>query len=259
MPKTDYVCGLHAVRTLLGVRPACIRVIHLAEQRRDSRVGAIAKLAQAAGIPVEACTRAELDHLQPGIRHQGVIAQVEPSGAGLQEQDLKPFLAGLDWPPLLLVLDGVQDPHNLGACLRAGDAAGVDALIVPRDRAAGITPVVRKVASGAAETVPVFSVTNLARVLRTLRQAGVWLYGASDAADSLLYDADFTGPAALVLGAEGKGLRRLTRELCDYLVAIPMAGRVESLNVSVAAGILLFEAVRQRRQPGVPGNPEHPA
>lgn len=253
MPKTDLVCGLHAVRTLLRVRPACIRVVHLAEQRRDSRAAAIAGLAQAAGIPVEIRTRDELDRMQPGIRHQGVIARVESSAAALGEGDLRPFLAGLEGTPLLLVLDGVQDPHNLGACLRTADAAGVDALIVPRDRAAGITTVVRKVASGAAETVPLFSVTNLARTLRTLRQAGVWLYGASDAADSLLYEVDFTGPVALVLGGEGRGLRRLTRELCDAGIAIPMAGRVESLNVSVAAGILLYEAVRQRRQPGAPG------
>jgi len=154
--------------------------------------------------------------------------------------------AGLDGPPFLLVLDGVQDPHNLGACLRTADAAGVQAVIVPRDRAAGITPVVRKVACGAAETVPVFTVTNLARSLRVLKEAGVWIFGASDDADRTLYDTDLRGPLALVLGGEGKGLRRLTRELCDYLVAIPMAGRVESLNVSVAAGVLLFEARRQR-------------
>ncbi|MGD2112383.1 MAG: 23S rRNA (guanosine(2251)-2'-O)-methyltransferase RlmB [Gammaproteobacteria bacterium] len=247
MPKNDYVCGLHAVRTLLGVRPDCIRVIHLAEQRRDARAGVIAERARAAGIPVETSTHAELEGMQPGIRHQGVIARIVSSRAGLREQDLGRFLADLDGPPLLLVLDGVQDPHNLGACLRTADAAGADAVIVPRDRAAGITPVVRKVASGAAETVPVFSVTNLARALRILRQAGIWLYGASDTAQSLLYEADFTGSVALVLGGEGKGLRRLTRELCDQVVAIPMAGRVESLNVSVAAGVLLFEAARQRR------------
>jgi 23S rRNA (guanosine2251-2'-O)-methyltransferase len=141
----------------------------------------------------------------------------------------------------------VQDPHNLGACLRTADAAGVHAVIVPRDRAARVTPTVRKVASGATESVPLFSVTNLARTLRALKEAGIWIYGASDAADSDLYAADLTGPLALVLGAEGRGLRRLTCELCDHLVAIPMSGRVESLNVSVAAGVLLYEVKRQRR------------
>jgi 23S rRNA (guanosine2251-2'-O)-methyltransferase len=250
MPKTDYVCGLHAVRTLLRVRPACIRCIHLAEERRDGRADGIARQAQDAGVPVQFSTRGDLDRLQPRVRHQGVVAQVELPAAGLREQELMPFLETLEAPPLLLVLDGVQDPHNLGACLRSADAAGVDALILPRDRAVGITPVVRKVASGAAETVPVFTVTNLARTLRALKAAGIWLYGASDAAGNLFYTADFTAPAALVLGTEGKGLRRLTRELCDALVAIPMAGRVESLNVSVAAGILLFEAVRQRGTAG---------
>lgn len=253
MSKTDYACGLHVVRSLLATRPESIRNVYLAMERHDERIDGIARLAQAAGIPVVSRVRAELDRLQPGIRHQGVIARLETRATALGERDLDPFLAGLAGPALLLVLDGVQDPHNLGACLRSADAAGVDALIVPRDRAAGITPVVRKVASGAAETVPVFTVTNLARVLRILKQAGVWLYGASDAADSLYYEADFTMPAALVLGGEGKGLRRLTRELCDALVAIPMAGRVDSLNVSVAAGILLFEVVRQRR--ALHGNP----
>ena len=146
------------------------------------------------------------------------------------------------------VLDGVQDPHNLGACLRSADAAGAHALIMPRDRAAGITPVVHKVASGAVQSVPIFAVTNLARSLRVLRDAGVWLFGASDDADAGLYDSDLTGPVALVLGSEGSGLRRLTREHCDHLIAIPMAGRVESLNVSVAAGVLLYEVRRQRMQ-----------
>ncbi len=145
------------------------------------------------------------------------------------------------------MLDGVQDPHNLGACLRSADAAGVAAVIVPRDRAAGLTPVVRKVAAGAAETVPLVAVVNLARTLRELKERGIWLVGTDDAADKTLYDADLTGPLALVMGSEGEGMRRLTRECCDQLVSIPMAGAVESLNVSVAAGVVLFEAVRQRR------------
>ena len=159
------------------------------------------------------------------------------------------FLEALTEPAFLLVLDGVQDPHNLGACLRTADAAGVHAVIMPQDRAVGITPVVHKVACGAVESVPIFTVTNLARTLRQLRDAGIWIYGASDAADEELYGCDLQGPIALVLGSEGKGLRRLTREHCDHLLAIPMAGQVESLNVSVAAGVLLFEARRQRNLP----------
>jgi 23S rRNA (guanosine2251-2'-O)-methyltransferase len=166
------------------------------------------------------------------------------------EKTLPEFLDALIEPALLLVLDGVQDPHNLGACLRTADAAGVHALIMPRDRASGITPVVHKVACGAVESVPIFAVTNLARTLRVLRDAGLWIYGASGEAGEGLYDSELTGPVALVLGGEGKGLRRLTREHCDHLLAIPMAGQVESLNVSVAAGVLLFEARRQRMKAG---------
>ena len=164
------------------------------------------------------------------------------------QHSLDDLLDGLEGAPLLLVLDGIQDPHNLGACLRSADAAGVQAVILPRDNSAPTTPVVSKVASGAAETVPLFRVTNLARALDQLREAGVWLVGAAGETDQTLFSVDLTGPLALVLGAEGEGLRRLTREKCDHLVRIPMAGTVESLNVSVAAGICLFEAVRQRQK-----------
>jgi 23S rRNA (guanosine2251-2'-O)-methyltransferase len=174
-----------------------------------------------------------------------VVAEVVPR-AGDPETQLEEALEAAAGPPLLLVLDGVQDPHNLGACLRSADAAGVAALIVPRDRAAGLTPVVRKVAAGAAETVPLVAVVNLARTLRSLKERGVWLVGTDDAADRTLYQADFAGPVAVVMGSEGEGLRRLTRDCCDQLVSIPMAGAVESLNVSVATGVVLFEAVRQR-------------
>jgi 23S rRNA (guanosine2251-2'-O)-methyltransferase len=226
MTSAPHAFGLHTVESLLA---------------------ALIAAAEARGIPVHRLSGRELDRLLPGVRHQGVIAAIEPQETeDRQERDLPAFLEGLETPAFLLVLDGVQDPHNLGACLRTADAAGVHAVIVPRDRAAGITPVVRKVASGAAETVPLFRVTNLARCLRALKQAGVWIHGASDDAGSTLYETDLRGPLAIVLGGEGKGLRRLTRELCDFLVAIPMAGRVESLNVSVAAGVLLFEARRQR-------------
>jgi 23S rRNA (guanosine2251-2'-O)-methyltransferase len=247
MRHADHAYGLHTVEGLIAANPVKIREITVAAGRHDRRLAGLIAAAEARGIAVHRLSGGELDRLLPGVRHQGVIATlVLQSSDGFREQDLAAFLAGLAGPPFLLILDGVQDPHNLGACLRTADAAGVQAVIVPRDRAAGITPVVRKVACGAAETVPVFTVTNLARSLRALKEAGVWIFGASDDADRTLYDTDLRGPLALVLGGEGKGLRRLTRELCDYLVAIPMAGRVESLNVSVAAGVLLFEARRQR-------------
>jgi 23S rRNA (guanosine2251-2'-O)-methyltransferase len=165
----------------------------------------------------------------------------------LQEEDLEGLLDVLEEDPLLLILDGVQDPHNLGACLRTAEAAGVHAVIVPKDRAVGITPIVRKAAAGAAEIIPVVQVTNLARVLRLLKQRGVWLYGTSDQAQANLWQQDLRGPLALVMGGEGDGLRRLTAELCDHLVAIPMAGRIESLNVSVATGVCLYEIRRQRQ------------
>jgi 23S rRNA (guanosine2251-2'-O)-methyltransferase len=247
MTHTDRAYGLHTVEGLIAENPEQVREITVAVGRHDRRLGSLVAAAELHGIAVHRLPGGELDRLLPGVRHQGVIATLAPQTTErFREQDLAAFLAGLDAPPFLLVLDGVQDPHNLGACLRTADAAGVQAVIVPRDRAAGITPVVRKVACGAAETVPVFTVTNLARTLRELKEAGVWIFGASDNADRTLYDTDLRGPLALVLGGEGKGLRRLTRELCDFLVAIPMAGRVESLNVSVAAGVLLFEARRQR-------------
>ena len=247
MRKRHYVCGMHAVRTLLTVRPGSVKEVAVADSRSDRRCESIIDLASAADIPVHILPRQELDLMQPGVRHQGVVASVRLSEEALREHDLLAFLDNLGSAPFLLVLDGVQDPHNLGACLRTADAAGIHAVIVPRDRAAHLTPTVRKVASGAAETVPLFSVTNLARTLRKLKDAGIWLYAASDEAEQHIYEADLQGPLAFVLGGEGKGLRRLTRELCDHHVAIPMAGQVESLNVSVAAGVLLYEAVRQRR------------
>ena len=247
MNNADHAYDLHSVEGLISAHPELVHQITVAGGRHDRRLAGLIAAAETRGIAVRRLPGAELDRLLPGVRHQGVIATLVPqSPDDYSEQDLPAFLAGLDGPPFLLVLDGVQDPHNLGACLRTADAVGVQAVIVPRDRAAGITPVVRKVACGAAETVPVFTVTNLARSLRMLKEAGVWIFGASDDAEKMLYDTDLRGPLALVLGGEGKGLRRLTRELCDFLVAIPMAGRGESLNVSVAAGVLLFEARRQR-------------
>ena len=241
----EAVGGWHAVLALLERSPERVLSIRLDRARKGERRTQLMKAARAAGIAVEETNAEALDRQAGNNNHQGVVARCR-AAAERNEADLKIFLTELPEKPLLLVLDGIQDPHNLGACLRSADAAGVQAVILPRDNSSPITPVVRKVASGAAETLPVFQVTNLARVLDELKAAGVWLAGAAGEAEQDLYDVDLRGPMALVLGAEGTGLRRLTRDKCDYLVRIPMAGTVESLNVSVAAGICLFEAVRQR-------------
>jgi len=237
--------GIHAVRVLLARNPERIRRLLVTSGRDAARLVELKSLAQRAGVQVGATDDASLDRLADGGRHQGVVAEITPRG-GDPETQLEEALEAAQGAPLLLVLDGVQDPHNLGACIRSADAAGVTAVIVPRDRAAGLTAVARKVAAGAAETVPFVPVVNLARALRDLKERGVWLVGTDDAADRTLFEADLTGPLALVMGSEGEGLRRLTRECCDQLVSIPMAGAVESLNVSVATGVVLFEAVRQR-------------
>jgi len=240
------VCGLHAVLTALQQHPDRVGGVWISVERDDRRIGQVLDAARASNVKFHRVPRVKLDEMADGLRHQGVVArlQVTPVAHAL---DLDAFVAGLEHAPLLLILDGVQDPHNLGACLRVADGAGVDAVIVPRDRAAPVTAVTRRVASGAAETMPLFQVVNLSRTLENLKKAGVWLYGAAQDAPEELYAADLTGPAAIVLGGEGSGLRRLTREHCDKLVRIPMVGKVESLNVSVAAGVMLYEAVRQRR------------
>lgn len=242
--------GIHAVRVMLARSPQRVRRVLVTSGRDAGRLGELKALAQRAGVQVVPADEAMLDKVAEGGRHQGVVAEIA-ARTGDPETQLEEALEAAQGPPLLLVLDGVQDPHNLGACLRSADAAGVHAVIAPRDRAAGLTPVVRKVAAGAAETVPFISVVNLARTLRELKDRGVWLVGTDDAADKTLFEADLSGPLALVMGSEGEGMRRLTRECCDQLVSIPMAGAVESLNVSVAAGVVLFEAVRQRRGKGV--------
>jgi 23S rRNA (guanosine2251-2'-O)-methyltransferase len=238
--------GVHAVRVLLTRSPGRVRRVLLSGGRYAGRLAEIRSLAERAGVAVATADDAALARLSEGGRHQGVVAEIVPR-AGDPETQLEEALEAAAGPPLLLVLDGVQDPHNLGACLRSADAAGACAVIAPRDRAAGLTPVVRKVAAGAAETVPFVSVVNLARTLRELKERGIWLVGTDDSAGKPLYDADLKGPLAVVMGSEGEGMRRLTRECCDQLVSIPMGGAVESLNVSVAAGVVLFEAVRQRR------------
>ncbi len=245
MSSPEYVFGLHAVKSLLRGGSAGISVLWLQAGREDERMAEIRDRAADLGIAIEYRPRGELDKLVKG-KHQGVVALVE-AGSLRGEKALAAYLDELDHPPFLLVLDGVQDPHNLGACLRSADAAGVDAVILPKDKSVGITPTVRKVACGAAETLALFAVTNLARTLQQLRERGIWLYGAAGEESKSLYDMGLSGAIGLVMGSEGKGLRRLTREQCDGLFAIPMAGTVESLNVSVATGICLFEALRQRK------------
>ncbi|OGI45645.1 MAG: 23S rRNA (guanosine(2251)-2'-O)-methyltransferase RlmB [Candidatus Muproteobacteria bacterium RBG_16_65_34] len=243
----EQVYGLHAVLAALAKNPAGIEGVWLSAGRADARIAEVERAARAASVPIHRVAREELEAMAEGLRHQGVVARLR-RGPRPGPQDFEDFLAALPPKPLLLILDGVQDPHNLGACLRSAEAAGAHAVIVPKDNSAPLSDVARKSASGAAETVPLFRVTNLARTLDALKEAGVWTIGATHDAGATLYAADLTGPAALVLGGEGKGLRRLTRERCDLLVSIPMAGTVGSLNVSVAAGICLFEAVRQRRK-----------
>jgi len=234
------------VRTALKHGADTVIEIWVEAQRRDKRIQEILALARKAGVEVRRVPKEALDELLPDTNHQGIIARTR-APTSLGEKDLARLLERLDAPPFLLILDGVQDPHNLGACLRSADGAGVHAVIAPRDRSAGLTPTACKVASGAAERVPFFQVTNLARTLKWLRQEqGVWLVGTTGEAETNLFDRDLTGPLGIVMGGEENGMRRLTREACDYLVMLPMLGSVESLNVSVATGICLYEAVRQR-------------
>lgn len=237
---------MHAVKALLKSNAADTHLLLIQKGRRDTRMRALVSMAQKAGIDVREMSRQELDALANGIEHQGVLAEVTGHPVG-NEKDLFEHLEGLSDKLLILVLDGLQDPHNLGACIRSADAAGVNAVVMPMDNSVGITPVVRKVASGAVETVPIFQVTNLQRALKKLKASGIWVYGAAGESEGTLYDLDLTGSTALVLGSEGSGLRRLTREACDGLFKIPMHGSVGSLNVSVATGISLFEVCRQRR------------
>lgn len=244
MSDLEYVFGVHAVQAMLDRAPRRVRRLLLQRGRVDARTQALVDRAGQEGVEVQRLLPDELDRLAEGV-HQGVVAQVTPSQLWSEEM-LTHLLDKLDTPPLLVVLDGVTDPHNLGACLRSADAAGAQAVIIPRDKSASLTPTVRKVACGAAETVPLVAVTNLARTLKALQQRGIWTVGTAGEADQLIYQVDLAGPIAIVMGAEGAGMRRLTREHCDFLAKLPMAGSVSSLNVSVATGICLFEAVRQR-------------
>jgi 23S rRNA (guanosine2251-2'-O)-methyltransferase len=243
----ELVFGIHAVQALLSRAPQRVISLYCLQGRADKRLQALLDLAAGEQLPIEWQSRQELDALVEG-NHQGVVARVR-AAKEYKSADLDALLDSLSEPPFLLVLDGVTDPHNLGACLRTAEAAGVHAVIAPKDNAAGLTPVARKVSCGAAEIVPYVAVTNLARQLRALQDRGVWLIGAAGEAEQSIYQLDCTGPLAIVMGAEGSGLRRLTRECCDYLAHIPMAGSVSSLNVSVATGVCLFEALRQRQKP----------
>ena len=242
--KADLIFGIHAVTTLLSRDAERVKRLFIVQGRSDQKIEAIIELAKKAGISIEQISKHRLDERVDGV-HQGVAAEAKPLPI-LGDKQLNAMLDECSETPLLLVLDGVTDPHNLGACLRTADAAGVLAVVAPRDKSAPLNATAVKVACGAADAVPYFQVTNLARTLADFQQRGIWVVGTAGEATSSLYQADLTGPMALVMGAEGKGMRRLTREHCDMLINIPMAGEVSSLNVSVATGVTLFEMVRQR-------------
>ncbi len=247
MKRSETIYGMHAVRTMLERHAERVLNVRLAEQRDDPRARKIEELARRHQRPVERVGLHAFRRLLGDVAHQGVAAEI----ATLPPWSEDELLGALQSTraPLLLALDGVQDPHNLGACLRTADACGALTVIVPRDRAAQLTPAVRKVAAGAAETTPVVAVTNLVRTLKLLKNAGLWIIGADAAAATPAREVDLTGGVVIVLGAEGTGLRHLTRQNCDFLVSLPQRGAVESLNVSVAAGMLLYEALRQRQPP----------
>ena len=243
MSSPKVLFGFHAVGVRLKTAPQSIVEIYFEPTRRDARMRQFVAKAQEAGVRLIEADALRIAKLSGSHGHQGVAARVEPLP---QVHSLDELLESLTEPALLLVLDGVTDPHNLGACLRVADGAGVHAVIAPKDHAVGVNATVAKVASGAAETVPYFMVTNLARTLNELKERNIWCIGTSEDAPKTLYEVDLKGPVALVLGAEGEGIRQLTRKTCDELVRLPMKGAVESLNVSVASGVSLYEAVRQR-------------
>ena len=243
--KRNFVYGLHAVNAALERAPERVLELWIAGARNDARTRELNERAERVGVHVHPVSPDALAKLVGDVVHQGAVAAMRPLKAW-DEHDLREGLNQLTVDPLLLILDGITDPHNLGACLRTADAAGAHAVVIPKDRAASVDGVVRKVAAGAAEFIPVASVTNLARTLEALKERGVWVVGTDGEAEKAIYSTDLKRPLALVLGAEGSGMRRLTRDTCDFLVRIPMAGHMQSLNVSVAAGIALFEALRQR-------------
>jgi len=244
MAQQELLYGLHAMQAVIENEPERLIEIWVLKGRDDERLINIVNQARRFGVSVQFCNRKVLDDKVKGEQHQGIVARAKPAKT-LDESDLDRLLDTTP-VPLLLVLDGVTDPHNIGACLRTADAAGAHALIVPKDKSGGLTGTARKVACGAAEVVPFIQVTNLSRTLKQLQDKGVWVIGTAGEAEQLIYDCKLSGPMALVMGAEGKGMRRLTRETCDELVKLPMAGSVSSLNVSVATGVCLYEIVRQR-------------
>jgi 23S rRNA (guanosine2251-2'-O)-methyltransferase len=241
----SWIVGINPVEGALSNDAERVRELLVETGQRNPRVLALAERAKKLSIPVRHCPREELDKHAGEARHQGVVARCEAAPAA-HEDDLAELLERDGSDALVLVLDGVTDPHNLGACLRSAAAAKVTAVIVPKDRAVGLTPVVRRASAGGAERVPLIAVTNLARTLRELKDAGVWITGLAGDTDTSVHDVDFRGPVAVVMGSEGEGIRRLTRELCDFVAKIPMPGTMESLNVSVATGVALFEVLRQR-------------
>lgn len=243
---SEYIFGIHAVESVLQRSPDSVSELWVDASRHDRRMTHILQLAKKNSVTIHAVNKRELEAMVPEQRHQGIVAKATPPKV-YSDAELDHLLDNLTESAFILVLDGVTDPHNLGACIRSADAAGIQAVITTRDRAATLTPTAIKVASGAAQTVPFVQVTNLARSLRNLKDRGIWLVGLDGEAEQSLYDLDLKGPLAIVMGAEGQGLRRLSKEHCDFLARIPMAGSVESLNVSVATGICLFEALRQRQ------------
>ena len=242
----EILTGIHAVTAVLTHNPGRVSQLYVNEKRRNNRLDPLLELANNLQLPVREVTRDRLDRLAENQIHQGIVARCEAL-ALRTEKELVWDVKALQHPAMLLVLDGVQDPHNLGACIRTLNGAGGDGIVIPRDRSAPVTSVVHKIASGAMETTPLYTVTNLSRTLQQLKsECGLWIFGTTDHAEKSLYQLDLTGSFALVLGAEGKGMRRLVEEHCDELVAIPMQGTVNSLNVSVASGVCCYEAVRQR-------------
>ncbi len=244
MNQEDYVFGIHAVEELLQNKSEQIKQIYFQKPAKGQRLKNLMTQAQSLELTLHLVSRTELERHASG-NHQGVVAHIQ-SLKKWSEKDLEEIIKNKNQSGLFLILDGVQDPHNLGACLRSAECAGVDCVIIPKDRAVGMTSTVRKVACGAAERMPLITVTNLARSMQLLKEHGVWLYGLAGETDDSLYAMNFTGSVALVLGAEEKGLRRLTRENCDQLLSIPMAGNISSLNVSVATGVGLYEIYRQK-------------